>query len=55
MLWTLDDAAAFLRLSRRTVYRMVLDGRLPGHKIGGHWRLFKPEIMEALKLNDLRG
>jgi excisionase family DNA binding protein len=35
-----DEAAAILVLSRRTVYRMIRDGRIPGVKWGsGPWRI----------------
>ncbi len=35
-----DEVAAILALSRRTVYRMIHDGRLPGTKWGsGPWRI----------------
>lgn len=35
-----DEVAALLALSRRTVYRMMRDGRLPGVRWGaGPWRI----------------
>lgn len=35
-----DEVAALLALSRRTIYRMIKDGRLPGVKWGsGPWRI----------------
>ncbi len=35
-----DEAAAILVLSRRTVYRMIRDGRITGIKLGrGPWRI----------------
>ena len=35
-----DEVAAILALSRRTIYRMIKDGRLPGVKWGsGPWRI----------------
>jgi excisionase family DNA binding protein len=35
-----DEVAALLNLSRRTVYRMIRDGRLCGVKSGpGPWRI----------------
>ncbi|MCX5888477.1 MAG: helix-turn-helix domain-containing protein [Deltaproteobacteria bacterium] len=43
-----DEVADLLRLSRRTVYRMILDGRIQGVKWGaGPWRI--PQA----SLNDL--
>ncbi len=35
-----DEAASILALSRRTVYRMIRDGRITGVKWGnGPWRI----------------
>ncbi len=35
-----DEVAQLLSLSRRTVYRMIKDGRLPGIRFGsGSWRI----------------
>ncbi len=35
-----DEVAALLDLSRRTIYRMIRDGRIPGIKWGsGPWRI----------------
>jgi excisionase family DNA binding protein len=35
-----DEVARLLALSRRTVYRMINDGRLPGIRLGsGPWRI----------------
>jgi excisionase family DNA binding protein len=35
-----DEVAVILDLSRRTIYRMIRDGRLPGVKWGsGPWRI----------------
>ncbi|MBM4275150.1 MAG: helix-turn-helix domain-containing protein [Deltaproteobacteria bacterium] len=34
-----DEVAQILALSRRTVYRMIRDGRLPGVKDSGPWRV----------------
>jgi excisionase family DNA binding protein len=35
-----DEVAAVLALSRRTIYRMIRDGRLPGVQWGsGPWRI----------------
>jgi excisionase family DNA binding protein len=35
-----DEVADLLVLSRRTIYRMIRDGRLPGIKwVSGPWRI----------------
>ncbi len=48
-----DEVAAILALSRRTVYRMIRDGRLAGVKWGsGPWRIPR-ESLTALFPEDL--
>jgi excisionase family DNA binding protein len=42
-----DEVAQILSLSRRTVYRMIRDGRLPGIKDSGPWRIPR-ETLERL-------
>ena len=46
---TLDEAASYLRLHRRTVEAMLLKGTLPGKKIGRQWRILKSELLAFLR------
>jgi excisionase family DNA binding protein len=41
---TVAQVAAYLQVSRRTVYSMAAAGSLPGKKVGEQWRFFKPEV-----------
>jgi excisionase family DNA binding protein len=44
-----DEAAALLLLSRRTVYRMLRDGRITGVKLGrGPWRIPRESLTNLL-------
>lgn len=43
---TIEQAAAFLQLSRETLYKYAQSGRIPATKVGRHWR-FKQETLEA--------
>jgi len=44
-----DEVAEFLALSRRTIYRMIKDGRLPGVKLGpGPWRIPRESLINLL-------
>ncbi len=46
-----DEVADLLCLSRRTVYRMIKDGRLPGVRFGsGPWRIARENLLAALPL-----
>jgi excisionase family DNA binding protein len=39
--FTVDEAAAYLRISRRTLYRLAESRRLPARKVGGQWRFHR--------------
>lgn len=41
---TVDQVAAFLQVSRRTIYSMALAGTMPAAKVGDQWRFYRPEI-----------
>ncbi|NNN60034.1 helix-turn-helix domain-containing protein [Vibrio sp. A11] len=43
---TLKEVAAYLKLAEKTAYRLAIEGKLPGFKVGGSWR-FKREDLEA--------
>ncbi len=52
-----DEVAQILCLSRRTVYRMIRDGRLPAVRLGaGPWRIYRETLLTLLPspLGDLR-
>lgn len=39
------EAAQYLSVHVRTIYRLVKQGEIPGRKIGGSWR-FKKETLD---------
>ena len=44
-----DEVAQILCLSRRTIYRMIRDGRLPAVRLGaGPWRLSRETLVVLL-------
>jgi len=50
-LMTLAEVAAYLRLSKDTVYRMASGGRLPASKVGSQWRFRKGDVDQWLDKN----
>ena len=50
-LMTLDEVAAFLRLSKDTVYRMAQSGRIPASKVGTQWRFRRSDVEAWLEQN----
>jgi len=44
-----DEVAQILCLSRRTIYRMIRDGRLPALRLGaGPWRISRETLLILL-------
>lgn len=41
---TLDEVAAYLKAGKKTVYRLVQQGQIPGFKLGGTWRFRRTEL-----------
>jgi excisionase family DNA binding protein len=44
VLLTFEEAAALLRVSRATMYRLLESGRLVGHKVGRGWRFYRTDL-----------
>jgi excisionase family DNA binding protein len=43
---TIEEAAAYLQIGKRSLYKLVKEGKIPGKKILNKWRFEK----ESLKL-----
>ena len=43
-LLTLDELSEYLQVSKSTLYKLVQAGKVPGTKIGKHWRFRKATI-----------
>lgn len=41
---TIDDLAQYLKISKSTLYKLCQDGKVPGQKVGRHWRFHKSVI-----------
>ena len=50
-LMTLDEVAAYLRLSKDTVYRMAQSGKIPASKVGTQWRFRQTDVDAWLEQN----
>jgi excisionase family DNA binding protein len=44
MVMTIDDLAKYLKLSTSTLYKLCAEGKVPGQKVGKHWRFHKDVI-----------
>ena len=46
---TLDEVAAYLRVSKKTVYNIARSGALGAFKAGKHWRVRRAELGAWIK------
>lgn len=43
---TIDEVAAYLKVGKRTVYRLASSGKIPAFKLGGTWRFRRAELAQ---------
>ena len=43
---TVDEVAEYLKVSRKSIYRLVKSGKLPGKKVLNKWRFSRDQIKE---------
>ena len=41
---TIEQLCSYLQLSRSTLYKLAQEGKVPGQKVGRHWRFHKNVI-----------
>ena len=41
---TIDELAEYLQVSKSSLYKLAQDGRVPGQKVGKHWRFHRETI-----------
>ena len=46
---TLEETAEYLRIPRSTAYKLAQEGRIPGQKVGRHWRFHREALDDLLK------
>lgn len=46
---TIDDLAAYLQVSKSSLYKLAQEGKVPGHKVGKHWRFHRVTIDQWLR------
>ena len=49
---TISDVASYLKITEKTAYRLVSEGKIPGFKVGGSWRFNRIEIQDWTKAKD---
>lgn len=45
---TVDELATYLKVSQSTLYKLLAGGKIPGQKVGRHWRFSRAVIDQWL-------
>jgi excisionase family DNA binding protein len=48
-LYTPEEAAAQLKVTRRAVYKWLITGRLNGLRVGQHWRISEDDLISFMQ------
>ena len=51
---TIDELAIYLKVSKSTLYKLAQEGKVPGQKVGRHWRFHSETIDGWLSDRDVR-
>lgn len=46
---TMDELAEYLKISKSTLYKLAVESKLPGQKIGKRWRFHRGAIDDWLR------
>ena len=41
---TIDELSEYLKIPKSTVYKLCQEGKIPGQKVGRHWRFRRETI-----------
>jgi len=45
---TITELSVYLKISKSTLYKLAQEGKVPGQKVGRHWRFHREVIDEWL-------
>ncbi len=54
-IFTLDEVASYLKVGKRTVYRLAGAKKIPAFKVGGTWRFSRADIDNWIKQQSMDG
>lgn len=46
---TISQVAEYLQISEMTTYKLVQEGKIPGFKIGRHWRVKREDLHDLIE------
>ncbi len=47
-LLTVQETAKMLRITRKTLYKLIKNGEIPAIRLGTHWRIPKEELEKLI-------
>ncbi len=48
-IFTLEEVAAYLKVGKRTIYRLAAAKKIPAFKVGGAWRFSRADIDQWIR------
>ena len=51
-LLTLSEVATILKISKRTLHRMIQHRQIPAFKVGGQWRILESRFQEWMQVEE---
>lgn len=48
-IFTLEEVASYLKVGKRTVYRLAAANKIPAFKVGGAWRFLRADIDDWIR------
>jgi excisionase family DNA binding protein len=51
-LLTLSEVATILKISKRTLHRMIQHRQIPAFKVGGQWRILESRFQEWMQIEE---
>jgi excisionase family DNA binding protein len=52
---TIDELSEYLKIPKSTLYKLLQEGKIPGQKVGRHWRFHRNVIDRWLGENKKTG
>jgi len=49
---TMTELSEYLKVPKSTLYRLAQEGRVPGQKVGKHWRFLRSRIDRWLEKSE---
>lgn len=47
---TVKDVAAYLKVTQRTIYRLIQERKMPSFRVGGSWRFQQAELEKWIQM-----